>query len=98
MFDLEYKGGNTVVIATKKSKLITDPAQSIVGLKDIEPKSMIALATEARFAVHSDDSVLEVEGPGEYEVGDFSIRGIPAQRHLDTDGYGSTMYLSLIHI
>jgi len=69
MFDLEYKGGNTVVIATKKSKLITDPAQSIVGLKDIEPKSMIALATEARFAVHSDDSVLEVEGPGEYEVG-----------------------------
>ena len=31
MFDLEYKGGNTVVIATKKSKLIVDPAQSVVG-------------------------------------------------------------------
>ena len=34
MFDIEYKGGNTVVIATKKSKLITDPKQSI-GVVDI---------------------------------------------------------------
>lgn len=92
MFDLEYKGGNTVVIATKKSKLITDPAQSVVGLKDVEPKDMIALATEPRFAVHSDAVTLQVEGPGEYEVGDFSIRGIAAQRHLDADGHGSTIY------
>lgn len=92
MFDLEYKGGNTVVISTKKSKLITDPKQSVVGLKDIEPKDMIALATEPRFAVSSESSVLEIEGPGEYEVGDFSIRGIAAQRHLDEGGNGSTVY------
>lgn len=92
MFDLEYKGGNTVVIATKKSKLITDPKQSVVGLKDIEPKDMIALATEPRFAVSSNNSVLEIEGPGEYEVGEFSIRGIAAQRHLDEGGRGSTIY------
>ena len=92
MFDIEYKGGNTVVIATKKSKIITDPAQSLVGLKDIQPKGIVSLATERRFAVHSEDSILEVESPGEYEVGDFSIRGIPAQRHLDSDGHGSTIY------
>ena len=92
MFDLEYKGGNTVVIATKKSKLIADPKQSVIGLKDIEPKDMIALATEPRFAVHSEASTLEIEGPGEYEVGDFSIRGIAAQRHLDEGGHGSTIY------
>lgn len=92
MFDIEYKGGNTVVIATKKSKLITDPKQSLIGLKDIEPKGMVALATEPRFEVASADVGLLVEGPGEYEVGDFSIRGIAAQRHLDADGYGSTIY------
>lgn len=92
MFDIEYKGGNTVVIATKKSKLITDPKVSVVGLKDIEPKDMIALATEPRFQVESIASTLQIEGPGEYEVGDFSIRGIPAQRHLDETGFGSTMY------
>jgi len=92
MFEIEYKGGNTVVIATKKSKLITDPKQSLIGLKDIDPKNMISLATEPRFEVPSAESVLAIEGPGEYEVGDFSIRGIAAQRHLDSDGKGSTIY------
>lgn len=92
MFDIEYKGGNTVVIATKKSKLIVDPKQSVIGLKDIDPKGMVVLATEPRFDVDSKDSTLQIEGPGEYEVGDFSVRGVPAQRHLDSEGFGSTMY------
>src|SRR6476469_7168801 len=92
MFDIEYKGGNTVVIATKKSKLVTDPKQSLIGLKDIEPKGMLALSTEPRFEVKSETAVLHIEGPGEYEVGDFSVKGVAAQRHLDSDGHGSTMY------
>lgn len=92
MFDIEYKGGNTVVIATKKSKLIVDPKQSLVGLKDIDPKGAVALATEPRFEVRSKDAVLNIDSPGEYEVGDFSIRGIPAQRHLDSAGFAATIY------
>lgn len=92
MFEIEFKGAGTVVVATKKSKLITDPKLSLAGLKDIEPKGMIELATEARFQVGSSDSILELEGPGEYEVGDFSIRGIPAQRHIDSEGFDSTIY------
>lgn len=92
MFDIEYKGGNTVVIATKKSKLITDPKLSVVGLKDIEPKNMLSLATEARFEVPSSDAILQIESPGEYEVGDFSIKGIAAQRHLDSAGTNATVY------
>ncbi len=92
MFEIEYKGAGTIIIATKKSKLISDPKLSLVGLKDIEPKGMIEVATEARFAVGSKEATIQIEGPGEYEVGDFSIRGIPAQRHLDSDGFGSTIY------
>ena len=79
MFELEYKGGNTVVITTKKSKLITDPKQSVVGLKDVEPKGMVSLATEERFVVHSDDAVLEVDGPGE-DVQDFDREDQKGQR------------------
>lgn len=92
MFEIEYKGAGTVVVATKKSKLISDSKLSLVGLKDIEPKEMIAIATEPRFVVDSNQATLQVEGPGEYEVGDFSIHGIPAQRHIDSEGFGSTMY------
>ena len=38
MFDIEYKGGNTVVVATLNSTLIIDPAQSVIGLKELSRK------------------------------------------------------------
>ena len=94
MFDIEYKGGNTIVIATKKSKLITDPKLSLVGLKDMPTKDAVVLATEARFALNNEDALLNIEGPGEYELADFSIRGIATRRHLDSaeQGNHSTIY------
>lgn len=85
MFDIEYKGGNSIIVLTKKSKLIADPKLSIVGLKDLAVKSAIELATERRFLVNDADAHLVIEGPGEYEIGDFSIHGIPAIRHIDTE-------------
>lgn len=94
MFDIEYKGGNTVIISTKSLKLVTDPKLSLIGLKDVVSKDMIELATEPRFIVNSPDARLVIEGPGEYEIGDFSIRGIPATRHIDTEAEasGTTIY------
>ena len=68
MFDIEYKGGNTVEISTKKSTLV---------------KEAVELATEARFAVNGRAAMLCIEGPGEYEVADFSIKGVAAVRHID---------------
>lgn len=85
MFDIEYKGGNTVVVATKKSTLIIDPAQSVIGLKDIVAKDGVTLATEARLQGDQSSARVAIEGPGEYEVGDFSIRGVAAQRHIDIE-------------
>lgn len=85
MFDIEYKGGNTVVFATKKTVLVADPKTSVVGLKDTVVKDAVELATEARFSLDSKEAKLVIEGPGEYEISDFSIRGISATRHVDTD-------------
>lgn len=84
MFDLEYKGGNSVVFSSKKASLIVDPKLSLVGLKDIKTKDEIELATESRFRVPNSDARIIIECPGEYEVGDFTIRGIAASRHIDT--------------
>lgn len=94
MFDIEYKGGNTIIISTKKSKLITDPKLSVVGLKDIFTKGAVEIGTERRFLVNDPEARLVIEGPGEYEIEDFSIRGISATRHLDTeaDEPASTIY------
>lgn len=84
MFDIEYKGGNTVVLTTKKATLVTDPKQSVIGLKDLAVKEAVELATEERFALNGPAALLSIEGPGEYEISDFSIRGISATRHIDT--------------
>ena len=85
MFELEYKGANCVIITTKKTKLVVDPKLSIVGLKDISTKDAVELATEERFSTGNQDSNLMIEGPGEYGVADLHIKGIPCQRHLDSD-------------
>jgi len=92
MFEVEYKGANTVVISTKKGTIVTDPKLSLVGLKDANVKDSIELSTEARFALNADTARLVIEGPGEYGIADFDIRGIAAQRHLDADGKASTIY------
>ena len=85
MLDIEYKGGNCVVLSTKKMSIVTDPKLSLVGLKDIALKDDVEMATEERFALNSSDARLRIEGPGEYGVADFDIRGVAAQRHLDDD-------------
>lgn len=94
MFEVEYKGANTVVISTKKGTIVTDPKLSLVGLKDANVKDSIEIATEARFALNTDTARLVIEGPGEYGISDFDIRGIAAQRHLDSesDPKASTIY------
>lgn len=94
MFDIEYKGGNTITISSKKATLIIDPKLSVVGLKDIKTKDEVELATEARFYVENSDARIIIDSPGEYEVGDFTIRGVAAARHIDTpEGEKlSTMY------
>lgn len=83
MFDIEYKGGNGVVISTKKSTAVIDPKLSVIGLKDVSIKDAVEIATEERFLVEDSASRITIESPGEYEVGDFSIRGISASRHID---------------
>lgn len=94
MFELEYKGGNTVVVSTKKSTLVIDPKLSVVGLKELKVKDLIEVITEERFRVSDSDARVVVDGPGEYEVGDFTIRGMAAVRHIDTSDQGmlSTIY------
>lgn len=94
MFEIEYKGANSVIISTKKSKLIVDPKLSIVGLKDISTKDAVELLTEDRFGTKNPDARLVIDSPGEYGVAEFDICGVPARRHIDSEseGLATTMY------
>ena len=94
MFDIEYKGGNTVVLTSKKIQLVFNPNMSVVGHKNVSVKDSIEIATEPRFVVNDNTAKLQIEGPGEYEVGEVSVRGIRATRHIDSpeDEPVSTIY------
>ncbi len=94
MFEIEYKGGNSVVLSTKKATLMVDPKLSVVGLKDVKTKDEIELVTESRFIVDNSEARVIIQSPGEYEVADFTIRGIAAVHHIDmeSDEKLSTIY------
>lgn len=85
MFDIEYKGGNTVVFTTKKTTLVFDPKRSINGLKDINVVDSVELATEARFINQNEEAKLQITCSGEYGVGECDIKGIAVRRNIDAE-------------
>jgi L-ascorbate metabolism protein UlaG (beta-lactamase superfamily) len=94
MFEIEYKGANSVIISTKKSKIVIDPNISAFGLKNPSVTGMVELVTEERFSLQDAHPELLIDGPGEYGVSGFDIRGIAARRHMDdvADGKVATIY------
>lgn len=98
MFDIEYKGANAVVFTTKKVRVVFDPKVSVAGGKDASVSGDVEVVTEDRFVVESTSPKLLFNGPGEYETGDVSLKGIAARRHIDTEEQGlqSTMYRVVI--
>lgn len=94
--DITYYGANCVEIGTKRGSVVIDPGLSHVGLKDKLVKEAIYIATQANFLPPKHDGVT-VEGPGEYEIRDFSIKGVPARRMIDhEDVRGTTVYRVVI--
>ncbi len=89
--DFEYKGGNAVVISGKQAMVVIDGKLSLLGLKDVVNKDEIEVATQPEFATN--ECRVSIDMPGEYEVSNISVVGIPAARLLDQQGPKSaTMY------
>ena len=68
MFDIEYKGGNGIILTSKGASIVVDPRLSLIGLKDLKTKDAIELVTEGRFRV--DDSGARISA----EIGRASCR------------------------
>lgn len=92
--DIEFKGGNCVLVSAKKTTIVVDPKLSMIGLKDQSEKAAVQLLTQSQFEAPHPEGVIVIDGPGEYEVENISIKGIAAQAHLDAkaDLMSATMY------
>lgn len=95
MFEVEYKGANAVIITTKTTKVVFDPESAKTTGSAISVKDAVEVNSEDRFAAGSTPK-LRINSPGEYEVGDVAILGLPVRRHINTEGEATTIYRLVI--
>jgi len=88
--DIQYYGANCVRLTDKKASVVVDDNLVSLGLKSVTKPDDISIFTLDKKVKNG--SRFLVEGPGEYEISDISIRGIPVRAHLDEDGSRATMY------
>lgn len=89
--EIQYYGANCVRISTKKAAITVDDNISDLGGKAITKPGDIAIFTGAHGGTKS-GAKITIDEPGEYEVSDISIQGIPARAHIDESGFNATIY------
>lgn len=85
--ELQYHGANCISILTKKLRVVIDDNLSQVGLKSIIKPEDVTIYTNTQD--NYQDSRLVISDPGEYEVSEVSVFGIPARSHMDEKGQES---------
>ena len=90
--DIQFYGANTFKISTKEVALVVDDNPEEHKGKSYIKKGDIALYTKAH-ATQPEEAKLIIGQPGEYEVAGFSVLGVPARAHIDTeDSESATVY------
>lgn len=90
--DLQYFGANCVSLSSRDVRVIIDDYVSSHGGKSILKPGDIALFTSTEPA-SLPATKITIAGPGEYEVSNISITGIPVRAHMDEAGkLSATMY------
>ncbi len=88
--DLQFYGANCLSIGYKGRRLVIDDNLADLGAKTVvKADDTVLYTTPPKKAPKAN---LFLDGPGEYEVSDISVTGLPARAHLDADGKRSTMY------
>lgn len=89
--DIQFYGANCITVTIKGARIVIDDNLEELGGKSITKADDIVLFT----GPHKDDAPsgrLMFDSPGEFEVADTSIVGIPERLHIDEDGLRSTMF------
>ena len=92
--DLQFYGANCISVAYKGARLVVDDNLAEMGAKSVSKAEDVALFTSSEHPVVN--ARLVFDGPGEYEVSDISIIGIPARAHMDEAGKMNATMFKLI--
>lgn len=90
--EIIFHGANCLSVVIKQAHFVIDDNLSELGAKSIIKGGDVALFTAAG-QIPTVETKLTIDGPGEYEVADVSVRGIAARAHMDEKNMQSaTMY------
>lgn len=78
--DLQFYGANCLTFTHKGTRIVVDDNLTELGAKTIIKADDVALFTTAQA---KSVGRISFDAPGEYEVGDVSVVGIPARAHID---------------
>ncbi len=89
--DVQFFGANCISLSNKSVRIIVDDNLQALGRKSVTKAGDVALFTSAADSSQSSkDAKIIIDCPGEYEVSDVSIMGVPARAHTDEEGKHST--------
>ncbi len=91
--DIQFYGANCLSFTHKGTRIVIDDNLDSLGAKSITKSEDVALSTNGEV---NDKGKLYFNGPGEYEVADISIIGIPIRSHMDEEGKTSSTMFKLI--
>lgn len=83
--DITYLGGGSVKLSGRLLNIVTDP----VGTKPPAVEVVLYTAGTKPEGI----SGMAIDGPGEYEVKESLIVGVPTRLHVDAEGQNGTAYL-----
>jgi len=90
--DIQFHGANCVTFSVAGVRVVVDDNLTELGVKPVLKAGDVALFTGPHAGVKV-EAKLVVDGPGEFEVAEVSIQGIPARAHVDEEGQrAATMY------
>ncbi|HMH30901.1 MAG TPA: MBL fold metallo-hydrolase [Methylomirabilota bacterium] len=92
--DLQFYGANCVGLTYKGARIVIDDNLAGLGAKSITKPDDVALFT----GPHQGEvkARLAFDSPGEYEVSDISVIGIPARAHVDEEKTRNATMFKLI--
>ncbi|MDZ7785774.1 MAG: MBL fold metallo-hydrolase [Candidatus Saccharibacteria bacterium] len=92
--EIQYFGANCIRIVYKKTGFVIDDNLSELGLNPVTKEGDVFLRTHGEFTPNKKPKLV-VDGPGEYEVSDVSVKAIAARAHMDEEGKNAATMFKL---
>jgi L-ascorbate metabolism protein UlaG (beta-lactamase superfamily) len=91
--DVQFYGANCLVFGNKELRIVVDDTLAAQGGKSVTKANDVALFTQSLGDNAEPDARMVIDMPGEYEINNIAVKGIPARGHMDEPGTEkATMY------